>query len=246
METEAQGDLKATLRGLIQLQALDAQILAAEAVCARIPLQIAAYEQAVKDAEASVESARAAVRTTQKELDSKNLDLKSMDDKIAGCEKQLNEISTNDAYKAMLGQIAGYKADKSRIEDEVLQLSYTLDELGGPIEDAKKAVEAAVAERDAHAGVLKAQQAEKQTEIDALREKRGAHMEHVDPETHELYARVLKLRKGSAMAEVIDEHCQGCMMGLNLQEISKLTACREVISCRTCHRILYLPEVVGG
>ncbi len=245
METEAQGDLKATLRGLIQLQGLDAQILAAEAVCARIPLQIAAYEKAVKDAEAAVEAAHQAVKTKKKELDAKNLDLKSMDDKIANCEKQLNEISTNDAYKAMLGQIAGYKADKSRVEDEVLQMSYTLDEMGTPIEEAKKAVEAAVAERDAHAGVLEAQQAEKQAEIDALREQRTAHMEHVDPETHTMYSRVLKLRKGSAMAEVIDEHCQGCMMGLNLQEISKLTACREVMTCRTCHRILYLPEVVG-
>lgn len=243
-EAEANAGLKATIRQLIGLQEIDAQIVALEARRDQIPLQIEAQVRAVQKAERALEGVQKKALDLRKTIDQRNLDVKSYDEKIHNSKVKLNDITTNDAYKAMLSQIAGFETDRGRVEEDILELSYKLDEMQPVIDSAKKDVDAAKREHDVRQKELQTEAGTQDEKIDALKAKRGEFTTGLVPDAADLYERVSRIRKGNAIAPVRDSHCQGCMMNLTLQEVSKLTACKELVACRTCSRMLYLPEAL--
>lgn len=237
--------MKKILKRLTLLQDIDAKIHALANRRDEIPRQLEEQVRTLERAERRQHDLEADAVEQRKAVDARTLKLRACEEKAYQKEVQLNTISTNDAYKAMLREIEGLKADKSRIEDAILDLSYAQDELVERIESARKDVAAARKERDLRQTELGEQAGVIATEIDALRAQRGAHLEGIDRDTLVTYDRVLEHRGGSALAVVRDRHCQGCQMKLTLQELNMLMAAKELLTCRTCSRILYLEEMLG-
>lgn len=237
--------MKNTLKKLTLLQDVDAKIHALAFRRDEIPRQIEEQVQALRRAQLRQSDLEADAVEQRKAADARTLELRACEEKAYQKEVQLNTITTNDAYKAMLREIEGLRADKSRIEDAILELSYAQDEMAERIASAKKDVAAAQGEHDLRQKELGGQSSVLDAEIEVLREQRSAHLEGIDAETIDSYDRVLKRRGGRAMAVVRDRHCQGCQMLLTLQELNMLMGARELLTCRTCSRILYMDELVG-
>jgi predicted nucleic acid-binding Zn-ribbon protein len=238
--------MKKTLKQLTLLQEIDAKVHALKIRRDEIPRQIEEQVRAVARARDRLNDVENRARELKKSLDGKNLELKDCEQKIYQKEVQLNTITTNDAYKAMLREIAGLKADKSRVEDGILEISYSQDDVAGEIESCKKEVAAAEKEHELRQAELGEQAGKLDVEIEALIGQREARAREIDPETLSQYERVLTRRHGQALAPVRDQHCQGCQMKLTLQEMTVVMACKELLTCRTCSRLLYLEQVVDG
>ena len=236
--------MKKTLKMLTLLQEIDGRVHAMKIRQAEIPNQIEEQVRAVERAVAREKELEDLTREVQKSVKAKNLELKGCEEKIYQKEVQLNEISTNDAYKAMLKEIAGLKADKSLVEDEILELSYKEDEIKIQIGEAQKELAAARNEHDLRKAELDEQAKALERQIEELRASRNRSVVGVDRDVLAQYDRILQHRGGQGLAAVRDKHCQGCQMNLTLQEMSILIACKEVLFCRTCSRILYLEEIV--
>jgi len=236
--------MKKTLKQLTLLQEIDAKVHALKVRRDEIPRQIEEQVRAVARARDRLSDVENRSRELKKSLDGKNLELKGYEQKIYQKEVQLNTITTNEAYKAMLREIEGLKADKSRVEAATLEISYAQDDVADEIEAGKKEVAAAVKEHELRQTELGEQAGRLEVEIKGLIEQREARAREIDPEALSQYERVLTRRNGRALVAVRDQHCQGCQMKLTLQEMTVVMACRELLTCRTCSRLLYLEDVV--
>src|SRR6266567_2675057 len=57
--------------------------------------------------------------------------------------------------------------------------------------------------------------------------------------TYQLYERVRKPRKGIGVAEAVDGRCSACNMSMRLQFFQDLKRSGQIMTCESCHRILY-------
>jgi len=238
--------MKKTLKKLTLLQEIDTKIHALVSRRDEIPRQIEEQVQTLGRAQRRQHDLEEHALEQRKAVDARTLELRRCEEKVYQKDVQLNTISTNDAYKAMLREIEGLKADRSRIEDTILELSYAQDEMAERIAGARKDVDAARKEHDLRQAELGQQSGLIEQEIDTLRAQRGTHLEGVDRDTLAAYDRILGHRGGRALAVVRDRHCQGCQMQLTLQEVNLLMGAKELLTCRTCSRILYMDEVLDG
>ncbi|MFT5689637.1 MAG: putative nucleic acid-binding Zn-ribbon protein [Planctomycetota bacterium] len=59
------------------------------------------------------------------------------------------------------------------------------------------------------------------------------------------YEKLLEAREGQALAMLEDRTCQGCYVGVPTNIYVKLMRAHELVTCPSCLRILYLPEIMG-
>ena len=63
----------------------------------------------------------------QRNINSKELDLKSIETEINKFRQQMNQVKTNKEYSALKTEIGGKEADKSVLEDEILRMMTTYE-----------------------------------------------------------------------------------------------------------------------
>ena len=173
---------------------------------------------------------------------SRELDLKEFEEKIEKFRGQLRTTKTNKEYSAMQHEIATFEADKSVIEDEILERMTTLDEIEKEHASLQEEVKRAEAEHQKEIRRVEAEVAKLRKELEQIEARRPPAAERVGPELLLEYERILARRGASAMAAVVDGSCQGCFMRLTLQRLADLRKGAAIITCNSCGRILYLAE----
>lgn len=67
--------------------------------------------------------------------------------------------------------------------------------------------------------------------------------EDVLPKHRARFMRLLESKRGTAVAAVVDGSCSLCHFALRPHLQQRVRRCEEIITCETCHRILYLEEI---
>ncbi|MHC4267562.1 MAG: zinc ribbon domain-containing protein [Planctomycetota bacterium] len=178
--------------------------------------------------------------SVQKEIDKKELDLKTNEGVIAKYNIQLNSIKTNKEYTALCSEIGVKKADMSILEDELLETmsklekvnqeySKTTEELRNEEESLKeltKSVEADIKEADA--------------EIEKIKNDQKKYLDSLDEHTLSQYNRLSNIKDGKVIVAVVGNVCGGCFMNITTQTLNSLMSGKELVFCRSCSRILYI------
>jgi predicted nucleic acid-binding Zn-ribbon protein len=159
----------------------------------------------------------------------------------------------NDEYQAFQKEISGLKADKSRVEDGLLDLMMQVDEKAKLEKLRQEELKAAEAENAQDRKRLESEIAGLDRSIEEVLSKRAGLTAAVDREMLRFYERVLDAKDdGLALAavgkyETIEDEgkvvywqCEGCSCGLNMQDVNLLIQGREIQFCRNCSRILYM------
>ena len=113
---------------LIPLQDLDLRIHGCKVRRDGKPKELAGFQGKVDRAASNLEVLRLETRTLQKDADDREQQVREFDDKIDKLTTQSNMARKNDEYHAYLKEISGIKADKSRVEDSLLDIFMQLDE----------------------------------------------------------------------------------------------------------------------
>ena len=123
------------------------------------------------------------------------------------------------------------------------------------LEDANAALAAEIEERrnarpeeeSAHKDVVEAWENRKQelmAQVHSLvSEAKGIEAE-IAPKNRARFMRLLESKKGIAMAAVVEGTCSLCHFALRPHLQQRVRRCEEIISCETCHRILYMEEIL--
>ncbi len=207
----------------------------------RGPKQIRAHEANVKRLEDELAKVKAESLAARKSVDTKQLTLRSKEDKIASLNVKLSGCSTNREYQALLEQISADKVAMSVLEDEIL------DALG-KVDDSQ----AHVAKAQEHLGKGKEEAVKVRASVDSQRSFIEADIARVDAELKAFevdlpadfrdgYDRVVRSKGDDALAEVEGDCCGGCYQQLTPNMLSHLKSA-VAVACKSCGRMLYFPE----
>jgi predicted nucleic acid-binding Zn-ribbon protein len=238
---------------LIPLQELDLQIHRLKVQRSEKPRQLASSEEKLAHAKKNLEAIQAEIKALKLEGAKRELSVKEYDDKIAKIQGQAMQAKKNDEYQAFQKEISGIKADKSRVEDGLLDIYMQVDEKSKLEKVRQEELKQA---ETFHASEKKKLEAEIETlnrDIEQVLSSRSALTAGVDKETLRLYERVLEAKEdGLALSavgkyETVEDEgkvtywqCEGCGVGLNMQDVNLLMMGKDLQFCRNCSRILYL------
>jgi hypothetical protein len=230
------------LQALLRVDALDAKAAKLRRELRDIPEDLAKHREALKKEQERVALAHDAQKTLQKEIQKLELEVKSNDEQAKKYAIQQNSAKTNEEYATLRKQIEALKKANGELEDRELQLYERLDALKADEKAAKEAVKQAEAKLAEEEAGVKKELAQIEEELARVLAEREAAAKAVASEVMALYRRIVDKVKGRAMAPVRNRICQGCFMQIPMDSYTALVGEKDVITCKSCSRILFLED----
>ena len=183
----------------------------------------------------------------QTEAGRDELELKSREAEISKLRTALNSAKTNKEYAAILTQINTYKADNSKLEDDVLKIMQGVD--AAKADDQK--IDAQIQAEQKRLGEVSAVNAQEVAKLESmqadLQARRADATKGIQSDVLHIFDRIASGHDGEAMApvEITDpKHgeyiCGGCYMSITAEHYNALMTKDELRRCDNCGRILYL------
>jgi predicted nucleic acid-binding Zn-ribbon protein len=204
-----------------------------------------------------------------RELQQANLDrqaeLEKIEQQVEAHEDELKEVRKKEEEWKL--ELEHFQRQKGMVTNEreftavISEIDYAtkaLEEAATRRREIEQANEALVAEIEerrgarpeeeaAHKEVVEGWENRKQ-ELMAMVHKLVAETKTIEadiqPKHRARFMRLLESKKGTAVAAVIDGSCSLCHFALRPHLQQRVRRCEEIISCETCHRILYVEEIL--
>ena len=205
------------------------------------PRQVAAHTAQMEAAEAARAGVQEDVKKAKMAADQKQLQLKTAEAKIRDLDGKLNACKTNREYQTLTEQIAADKMATKVLEDEILEALDRIDVVKKTLPAAETAVEAARKVLGETKARVTAEAAQLDAEVQRLRGELEATERELPADIRDLYDRAVKQKGAEGMAPLDGESCGGCFRQITGNMHSELLM-GKVIMCRSCGRLLYLPE----
>ena len=235
--------MDAQLQTLIDLQARDGRIAGLESEATRLPRQIEALQAALADAKKSVETIKAKVDSTRKDLRTREKDLEVANVKRQKLEAKLYEVKTNKEYSAVLLEIEEAKQEKAQTEENILNLMEMQERLAVEIKEAEQRLKTREEQARQDEAVVRKKLAAVEQELGTVRAERAARAKELPSSVLGSYDRILKARGGVAVAAVSSAGiCGGCRMSIRPQAVQELRTGTGLMVCESCGRYLYWQE----
>jgi len=205
------------------------------------PRQIAARTAQVAAAEAARTEAQELVKKAKLAADQKQLQLKSAETKIKDLQGKLNACKTNREYQTLTDQIAADTMATKVLEDEILEAFERVDALKAQVPATETAVTAARGQLAEIQARVAAETGDLEGEVKRLKVELEATEKDLPADMRALYDRAVKQKGADAMAALDGESCGGCFRQITGNMYADLLI-GKVLTCRSCGRLLYLPE----
>ncbi len=233
---------KDALKLLVALQEQDKTLDSIQKEIDAVPPRIDAVKADLANEKKAMDAAKAKTIELEKKKKSKELDVAAKEESARKRSGQLNELKSNDAYKAMQAEIAADKAAAADIETEVLVIMEEIDK--SKAEEKAVAAELKKIEGEASQDLakLEAVMSEAKGRFDAAKAKRDEVAGPVPADMMKVYNHIRGRGKPDAVVPMVDGHCGACQISLAPSMIMEITKVKSLITCESCQRILYKPE----
>jgi predicted nucleic acid-binding Zn-ribbon protein len=231
---------------LQELQQIDQKIASLQADLAGLPKRMRDADAQLNGARTAVANAKANHTHVLTEKKKFELDVDQWKDRAKKYRAQSASVKTNEAYKALLHEIANADAEAAQAEDRVLAQMMASEEAEGRTRhfeaDLKESERGIAIEKKQ----IEAQYGDEKKKLEVALVEREQLIHKIPENLVELYTRVAKRHPGTAMAEVRDHQCKGCGMRVlpHIIQLLKNDIDEEVFRCETCGRILYTLEPI--
>lgn len=228
---------------LIKLQDMDI-------VIDDLSLEAEAQNPLIQEKSKSIESLKSGMKSAKDSLTAQQLKKKQLELDVDAQEKliqkhqaELNSLKSNDAYKAMLGEIQAAKDKMVKIEDEILVVMEAMDTIDKQSKELEKkfksdegAVKAEIQQLESKKTELLSKATQKKTERDEFAKT-------IPTALLSQYETIRERSGGVAIAPLLDKKsCGGCRMGLTPAKVNEVVKAKNMILCDTCSCILYVPS----
>ncbi len=224
---------------LFSLQQLDDRLAEMGRKKKEIPDHIRELEKALEERQQRVKACRERIEEAarrQRELEGQ---LKENAEERKKKQRRLQEVKSNDEYKAILKEIEYTKEADSKVEDEILLLFEELERLEKELEAEQGAAKAQEEALRADKSRLEREIHEIEKEHRLLENERRKVCDELDAGVLADYERIRTRRAGLAVVAVKKEVCPGCHMYIPAQTINEVLQTGEIRHCPHCRRILY-------
>jgi predicted nucleic acid-binding Zn-ribbon protein len=229
------------LKHLIELQAVDLSLIEIHERLSRFPKRLAEVEGRVTSAKQQLTGAKEALTASLKERKTYEMDVEQWKERAKKYRGQSSEVKSNEAYKALLHEIANAEDEVAKAEDRLLDRMVAGEEYDRQIKAAEIAVKQVEATANVERHAIQAEYNAAQKELAAAEAARAAAVGAVPEDLVSHYERIAKRHGGIALAEVRGEGCGQCGVHIRPHVIQLLTrdGNEEFFHCETCTRILY-------
>ncbi len=235
--------MKDAIKSLLSLQERDLELDRLRGEIAAIPGKIAGLKGEIQSAKTALEDAKKEMIQLQMTKKQKELDLDAQESAVRKHSTELNAVKTNEAYKALLGEIEKAKQEKSALEDQILQLMEQMDQA------TRVWKEKEAGSKSHEAGLLKQISDLEMTQKDleqTLTAKETERQQAFTTLPKSLADPYNKLRNGkhvnAAVVPIRSEQCSGCHMKVSQNLINEVRRGQKLMTCESCSRIVYLEE----
>ncbi len=239
--------MSATLDALQALQQVTLKLTALRSKIERKKRSVHSHDRRQAAHEAELVAKHEVIMQRQSTVDQLELEVKTYEAKTIHLREALNKTKTNKEYAALLTQINTGKADNSKLEDRILEGLNELEKLRSEEQVIRSKIED---EKQALANARKAAEAfeqDSQAEVEALGRERAEAASAVPSTTLSVFERVAERHDGEALAQVVQPHpkrqefmCDGCNMGVTLEQFVTLQAGSDILLWYSCGRVLVL------
>lgn len=225
---------------LKHLQEVDDRLGGLRAKVASLSLRVEDHKKHVADLEAELEEKNEQLRTDEKDSAMKELELKTIQVRIDKLKTQLNLLKDNKQYAAMMHEISGREAERSRTEDQTLMLMDNAESARADMEEIRKEIERGKETVRIEEAAVAEEVRGLTGQIREFTAERRGFCGQLEGTVTEKYDRIFRGKGGKAVVPVKGGVCQGCFMGVTKQTIARLWAKKEVMYCPNCARLMYL------
>jgi uncharacterized protein len=230
---------------LLDLQTVDHHIAALRSDLETYPRRIHEAELRLNESRAALAAAKEAQVNGLKQRKRFELDVEHWKERARKYRDQSGAVKTNEAYKALQHEIANAEAEMAKAEDRQLEVMMATEDVDRRVKNSeanlKQTEQSVAAERKE----IETHQAAKKKELDAALAERENALGPIPEDLRDLYERIAKRHKGTALAQVRDGQCRGCGMRVLphiVQLLTNDTEDEEVYRCESCGLILYSLE----
>jgi hypothetical protein len=213
-------------------RAVEAKIRAGDLRCHEIRDRLAHYQKRLEESTRRAKEAELVEKRKFGEVD-------EVDRKIRDQSTKQNTARTNKEYEAFKMEIAGMKANRDLLEEEALQQAAAKEQREREAKAEKQKVDALAAELSEADGRWKVEQEGLHTELAQLTAERDQKRQGIPPTWLDRYERLLASIGLPAIVPVVEQYCQGCQMELSIHDVTRAFKAAEVVSCKSCNRMLY-------
>lgn len=243
---EETGNVETTqqsLDKLIRLQDLQNRLAQLRGRIGAAPGQIEHLSQRQEDEKSRVAAAEQSLEQSARERRRLEGEVDSQRAKLSHLKGQLMEVKTNEAYHAMLKEIAYAEGQIRAKEDEILEHMVYCEELERALKDEHAAFLERCRQLEADKVQLAAFLREAELETARLEVELREIESVIEPGYLERFRRISAARGGVALATISNGSCEACHVRLRPQLIAEVKSHREIIQCENCNRILYYVPV---
>ena len=229
---------------LLELQKTDNEIASLRAHLDAAPKRIRENEAKLNGARSGVTSAKESLALLVTSRKKTEFEASEWRERVKKFRSQTSAVKTNEAYKALLHEIANAEAEIAKLEDVQLEQMMRVEEAEAQLKSAETALrdseQSVTAERKEIENRARDVNRKMLADI-AARDKMAVQ---IPEEALNLYARAGKRHHGVALAEAVGEQCRGCGMRLlpHLYQQVYQAQDHDLHTCENCGRILYAAE----
>lgn len=238
------------LNALVTLQAIENELRTITLRLQKTRRKVNLQEQRIQQLTAAHQAKQEEIKITRLQSSKLELELKSRDEEINKYRVALNNAKTNKDYSAILTRINTDKADKAKLEEQVLTLMTQIE----TAQNLSRQIEKDLSEEKGKLDAIKAESAAGVAQLEKsladVQSRKTEALEAVGPAERDLFERLAQRYNGEVLVTVeaptgrrnSDRTCGGCYMGVTLECVNSLMTRDEVVTCPSCGRILVLDK----
>jgi len=236
--------IKDIIQILIKAQEIEFEIQRLSEECEFLPAQLSSTKRRLGEVNNEMQK-------IDTDINIERMSIKKCEEEIAGVERRIsdlqnkqNEAKSNKDFKGFQDAIEKHRKDIDDVEVRLLVHMEKIDSLN----ESKPSILSKI-------NFQEQQHAKKKQElddnynnlskqIDELKQKKTEMLDGIAIDTVETFNKLIKHCNGLAVASVDDKRsCTGCHNELNIPTMQQLLATNEIVTCPSCGRIIYLPEL---
>jgi uncharacterized protein len=230
----------AEIEQLLVIQDHDTNIKALQNELQTLPFERNRLEQLIQDRTIALERGRQRSKEIEVQRKKLELDATTRREQIAKYKTQQFQTRKNDEFQALGNEIGRLDREINQIEDQEIDLMEQAETAAREIQSAESNFKAEQAQVQQQLGALK-QKGEVLTKTlevtKAARQKAAAAV--TDLELLGRYERIFQSKGGNAVVLIEHEVCMGCHMKNTTTNGHRAKLGREVVYCEHCGRMLY-------
>ena len=234
--------IKEQLKKLVELQKLDFDIYALKRDLEEKPAKVEEFKAQFEAQKATLKQLEEKLKSLQVDQKNFELDLKQKEDLIAKADQSLGLLKSNKEYQAKLYEIENFKADKSIIEEKLLLLFDSIEDVRKKIDQEKAVVTQEEKKYLEQKKQVDDEIAIVKDRVRVLESQRNQLVPGVHPDYLHRYEKILQNKDGLAIVPIKNHACGGCYMNVTEQLVNDIKMHDKIVFCDMCARMLYIED----